>query len=116
MYAIRSYYDAHAGLRFLMIRRASVLLCAAAYTIAGACLFASQSAQATGLVVIANPQSGLTQLSRSQVIQYYTGRSKSMPGGDPVAMIDVEPMRARFYLTLLDRDVAEIDAYWARLT
>ncbi len=88
---------------------------AAAHVLAGACLFAALSALANGLVVIAHPESGVAQLSRTQVIQYYTGRSKSMPDGEPVTMIDVEPARARFYQALLGRDVAEIDAYWARL-
>lgn len=88
---------------------------AAARVVAGACLFVSQATSATGLVVIANPESGLAELSRAQVIRYYTGRSKSMPDGQPVTMIDVEPARARFYQALLGRDVAEIDAYWARL-
>jgi len=98
-----------------MLRRSGSLVHAAAHAIGAACLLFSLAASATGLVVIAHPEGGLVNLSRSQVIQYYTGRAKSAPGGEPVAMIDVEPARARFYQALLGRDVAEIDAYWARL-
>lgn len=98
-----------------MAQRSGPPIHAAACAIAGACLFVAFAASAAGLVVIAHPESGLDSLSRSQVIQYYTGRSKSTPGGEPLAMIDVEPARARFYQALLGRDVAEIDAYWARL-
>ena len=98
-----------------MTRRTGNLSRAAARATAGACLLVSLASSATGLVVITHPESGLGQLSRTQVIQYYTGRSKTTPSGEPVAMIDVEPERARFYQSLLGRDVAEIDTYWARL-
>ena len=72
-------------------------------------------AAAAGLVVIVNPDSGVEKLSREEVTRYYMGRSKKMPGGDPVSMIDVEATRASFYHALLGRDIAEINAYWARL-
>jgi len=98
-----------------MRRRPGALVHAAVQAMGCGCLFASLAVSANGLVVIANNESGMEHLSRTQVIQYYTGRSKSTPRGEPVTMIDVEPARARFYQALLGRDVAEIDAYWARL-
>ena len=98
-----------------MTRRFGTLFRAVAHAIVCVGLLVPPVASASGLVVIAHPESGLEQLSRTQVIQYYTGRIKSMPMGEAVATIDVEPERAHFYQTLLGRDVAEMDAYWARL-
>ena len=70
---------------------------------------------AAGLVVIVNPDSGVEKLSREEIIQFYMGRTKKMPGGEAVAMIDVDASREAFYYALLGRDIAEINAYWARL-
>lgn len=72
-------------------------------------------ASASGLVVIANPDSGLEKLSREEVVQYFMGRLKKLPAGGSVSILDVQPLRAEFYRVLLGKDVAEINAYWARL-
>lgn len=70
---------------------------------------------ASGLVVIVNPESGLEKLSRDEVVQYFMGRMKRMPNGAPVVTIDVQSLRSSFYQSLLGKDLAEVNAYWARL-
>lgn len=75
-------------------------------------------AQADELVVVVNPKTGVTKLSRQEVIDIYMGRSRQLPSGVTALPLDVsqtQPERARFYEQLTSKSMAEINAYWARL-
>lgn len=70
---------------------------------------------AAELVLIVNRDSGISSLSREQVSHLFLGRVKMLPSGARANVMEVEPLRAGFYRRLLGRDIAEINAYWARL-
>lgn len=78
------------------------------------------SACALDLVVVVSPASGVERLSRDEVINLYMGRARKLPGGVAARPIDLAngagPEKAAFYQRLLARDLAEVKAYWARLT
>jgi len=70
------------------------------------------------IVVVVNAESGVTQLSRDEVINIFLGRYRQFPNGLAAYPIDqpaVQPERSRFYFLLVNKDLAEINAYWARL-
>lgn len=73
------------------------------------------SAHAGGIVVVAHADSAIGTLSREQVTHIFLGRMKRLPNGVPVTAVEVEALRERFYKRLINRDMAEINAYWARL-
>ena len=70
---------------------------------------------AAELVIIVNRDSGISSLSREQVSHLFLGRVKMLPSGARANVVEVEPLRAGFYRRLLGREIAEINAYWARL-
>ena len=80
----------------------------------GAVLVASP-ARAGPLVVITHSESAIHSLSREQVSRLFLGRLKLLPTGERLTVVEVEPLRERFYRRLIGRDIAEINAYWARL-
>lgn len=70
------------------------------------------------IVVITNPQSNITALTREQVVDIYMGRSSTFPNGRPAIAFDLkgdQPVRTAFYQQLVGKPVAQINAYWARL-
>jgi len=69
------------------------------------------------LVVVVNPESGVTQMSPEEVRNIFLGRQKRLSSGLPAAPVEEEEpaVRAHFYRILVHKDVAEINAYWARL-
>lgn len=69
------------------------------------------------LVLIANPSSGISKLSREQVVDLYLGRNRKLPSGATSLPIDLsgDKDRERFYSTLVNKDLAQINSYWARL-
>lgn len=80
-------------------------------------LLASLPAQAE-VVVVVDATSGIEQLSSDQVINIYLGRHRKLPSGiaaQPVDQPTGEHLRAEFYRRLVDKDLSEINAYWARL-
>ena len=79
-------------------------------------LFAGEAA--AELVVVANPSSGVERLSRDEVINIFLGRLRQLPSGisaQPVDLSATQPVRSAFYRLLVSKDLAEINAYWARL-
>jgi len=70
------------------------------------------------LVLIANPHSGVERLSQDDVINIYLGRYRRLASGiaaEPLDQpVDSEP-RGQFYRRLVNKSLAEINAYWARL-
>lgn len=70
------------------------------------------------IVVVANPQSGIERLSKEELVNIYLGRYRRLPTGQSAEPIDIQgdaDIKARFYRSLVDKSLAEINAYWARL-
>jgi ABC-type phosphate transport system substrate-binding protein len=80
-------------------------------------VFATVPAQAE-LVVVVNANSSVEHLSREEVINIFMGRYRKLPDGNTVQPLDNKgesPDRQNFYKKLLNKSLAEINAYWARL-
>lgn len=69
------------------------------------------------LVLIANPASGISKLSRAQAVDLYLGRNRKLSSGATSLPIDLsgDKDRERFYAALVNKDLAQINSYWARL-
>lgn len=74
-------------------------------------------AAAEPLVVVVNPDSGIETLSRNDVVNIFLGRFRQFPSGMTAQPIDLpmSPVRTQFYRALVNKEPAEINAYWARL-
>jgi ABC-type phosphate transport system substrate-binding protein len=70
------------------------------------------------LVVVVHARSEVDALSHDQIINIFLGRYRQLPSGITATPID-QPRehadKARFYRLLVNKDLTEIDAYWARL-
>jgi hypothetical protein len=69
-------------------------------------------------LVVVNQKSELTTLSQKQVMSLFLGRAQFLPTGSRVKTFDFpidSTMRASFYQSLTGKNIADIDAYWARL-
>ncbi len=69
-------------------------------------------------VVVVNAGNGIERLSRDEVINIFLGRYRQFPSGLAALPIDQpadQPLKAQFYHKLVNKDLAEINAYWARL-
>ncbi|UAA37826.1 hypothetical protein KIH87_14105 [Paraneptunicella aestuarii] len=69
-------------------------------------------------LVVVNSNSGLTSLSQEQVISLFLGRTQFLPTGSKAKPFDFpieSNNRASFYEALTGKNIADIDAYWARL-
>lgn len=94
-----------------MLRRLRLLLCLLLLlTTAGGAL--------ADLVVVVNARNPIAVMSRQEVINLFFGRLGQFANGleaEPVDLADHHPQRALFYQLLVGKDLAEINAYWARL-
>ncbi|MGI4778037.1 MAG: hypothetical protein ACRYGA_07940 [Janthinobacterium lividum] len=73
---------------------------------------------ADSIYVVVSAQSPVRALEQKDVLALYTGRSRTLPGGEPATPIDQQrdgPARAEFYQALTGMDIARINSYWARL-
>ena len=73
---------------------------------------------AADLVVIAHPKSGIDRLGRNDVINIFLGRFRQLPSGLSALPVDLpasQGERSAFYHQLVNKELAEINAYWARL-
>lgn len=70
------------------------------------------------IVVVVDARSGVEFLTQDEVINIFMGRHRKLPTGMAAMPID-QPLagglRAEFYRKLVDKDLADINAYWARL-
>ena len=60
----------------------------------------------------------MTELTKAEVIHLFMGRQKRLPSGAAALTVDLGgtlPDKALFYATLVNKDLAEINSYWARL-
>ncbi len=85
--------------------------------IVGLALFCSQVFAATDLVVIVNPGSGVDKMSRDEVTSIFMGRVKKLPSGITALPIDQTASgdKASFYQELINKELSEVNSYWARL-
>lgn len=79
---------------------------------------ANSNAQSKEFVIVVNSNAQFDQLNQKQVMSLFLGRSKFFPSGNKVKAIDYpvdSSQRAAFYQALTGKNIAAIDAYWARL-
>lgn len=70
------------------------------------------------LVLIANADSGIKQLTKREVINIYLGRYRRLDTGytaEPIDLTSKTNTKAMFYRLLVGKNLAEINAYWSRL-
>lgn len=70
------------------------------------------------LIVVANPQSGVDKLSKDEIINLYMGRNRKLSSGInaiPVDLSAANAEKANFYSILVNKNLPEINSYWARL-
>ncbi|WP_372872147.1 hypothetical protein [Shewanella sp.] len=70
------------------------------------------------LYVVVNADNKIGQLSHHELVDIFMGRYDTFPNGDDVTVFDNGSelsVREAFYRQLVDRSLAQVDAYWARL-
>ncbi len=70
------------------------------------------------LVLIANAKIAEGSISREEAINIYMGRLRRFPSGTAAQPLDLPSNgieKALFYRLLVNKDLSDIDAYWARL-
>ena len=71
-----------------------------------------------GWLIVVKADADIEKLSKKQVISLFLGRTKFLPSGEKAQALDFpieSPKRASFYHALTGKNIADIDAYWARL-
>jgi|GEM_PF-2906863 len=71
-----------------------------------------------GWIIVVSDESEVVDLSQKQVMSFFLGRARFLPSGLKVKAFDFptgSPIRAEFYQALTGKNIADIDAYWARL-
>jgi ABC-type phosphate transport system substrate-binding protein len=77
------------------------------------------SSHAADVVVIAGNTSGITTLTKEQVIDLYLGRTTSLPGGGGASLLDQpesSPLRDAFYSKVTGKSAAQAKSTWAKLS
>ena len=93
----------------LRLLRACLALC---------CVLGSGVTQAD-IFVIVNAANPVRQLSSQEVADLYLGRARTYPNGAPAQILDqpnTRNEREQFFRLLLNMPLAQVNAYWARLT
>ncbi len=88
------------------------------YALLCCCLGGLAPSAHADLVLVANPQSGIERLTQDEVINIYLGRYRRLASGVVAEPLDHpidSELRSRFYRRLVNKNLAEINAYWARL-
>ncbi len=83
------------------------------------CLWASAAHAEPDITIIANSKNDLGSLTRKQIADIYMGRVTSLPNGSVPLPLDYQgdsAVRARFYQSITGKNMAQINAYWARLS
>ncbi|MBT1444243.1 hypothetical protein KJI95_06855 [Shewanella sp. JM162201] len=83
-----------------------------------ACLLAAPVHGEEALFVVVNAGSEVAELSHHELVDIFMGRYNTFPDGAQVTVFDndsVQGLRERFYRQLVDRSLAQVDSYWARL-
>lgn len=75
----------------------------------------SSVAESTAFVLVVHRTSPITEVSRQEATHLFFGRTNSLPNTGIIEVLDFQPFREDFYQVLVGRNIAEINAYWARL-
>lgn len=78
----------------------------------------AQPILALDLVLIANLDSHIEHLTKEQAVDLYMGRNRKLPNGTIAMPIDLQTIakeREQFYMVLVNKDLSQINSYWARL-
>jgi ABC-type phosphate transport system substrate-binding protein len=70
------------------------------------------------IVVVVNPNNPIESFSRRELVDLYMGRTQSFSDGSMALRLDLPPdsqVRGDFYRGLVNKSVAEVNAYWAKL-
>ncbi|QYK05882.1 hypothetical protein [Shewanella zhangzhouensis] len=70
------------------------------------------------LYVVVNAKNGIENLSHHEVVDIFMGRDRAFPDGNKVTVFDNSSdteTRALFYRQLVNRSLAQVSSYWARL-
>jgi len=70
------------------------------------------------LVVICNKDLDIEGITKKQIIDIYMGRYSILADGHKLTPLDQDAdshAKKQFYAKLVDKDISEINAYWARL-
>jgi ABC-type phosphate transport system substrate-binding protein len=76
------------------------------------------AARAELVVVMRGDAGGNERLSQNDVVDIFLGRYRQLPSGAHAVPIDQpsnSALRAEFYRRLVNKELAEINSYWARL-
>ena len=71
--------------------------------------------QTGSLVLIVNPDSGVTEIDREAAVNIFMGRYNELPSGVSAIPVDYVPAKEDFYQQLVNKRLSEINGYWARL-
>jgi ABC-type phosphate transport system substrate-binding protein len=83
------------------------------------CLWASSANAEPDITVIANSNNDMGTLTRKQIADIYMGRVTTLPNGSIPLPLDYQgdsAVRSRFYQSITGKNMAQINAYWARLS
>lgn len=70
------------------------------------------------LWVVVNAESDIDSLTHHQLVDIFMGRYRTFPNGDMVTVYENasdQQLREAFYRSLVNRSLAQVNAYWARL-
>jgi ABC-type phosphate transport system substrate-binding protein len=73
---------------------------------------------ASEILIIVNQENQISSLDRKQIIDLYMGRYQNFPNGEAAFPLDQPPVskiRALFYKELVNKSVAQMNAYWAKI-
>ncbi|CUI08808.1 ABC-type phosphate transport system, periplasmic component [Janthinobacterium sp. CG23_2] len=65
------------------------------------------------LVIVVNPQNPATRMFPSQAAQFFLGGSVMFT---PIEQAESSPIRAEFYKKVLEKEPAQVQAIWSKLT
>lgn len=91
-----------------LLRAALLLLCVLGSSLAHADIF-----------VVVNAANPVRSLNTREVADLYLGRSRTYPNGQPAQILDqpnARIEREQFFRLLVNMPLAQVNAYWARLT
>ncbi len=77
-----------------------------------------QATLAEDLAVVVNPALDIDSLNKKDVVNIFMGRRHTLDQNTiamPIDLDDDTQLRTAFYMSLTNRDLAEINSYWARL-
>lgn len=73
---------------------------------------------AADFVVITHANNGVDKMGKNEIINIYMGRNIRMPNGVRAIPIDLASStknKSSFYMFMMEKELAEINSYWARL-